>query len=112
MTFPTRDANGAEQSDAVLSIMFEMSEKFNAHLPVNIGSYVVGNEGYIGDRGSKGYGLRGTTEGEISMGSNCPLSGGDALTLKFARESVLSVVSCGKTSPKLQNEMINIINQL
>lgn len=88
MTLPTKEAKGTEQSDAVISIMSEIEEKFMGHFPVNTGLYVVGKDGYIGEKGSIGYGLRGTTAGEISIGSKSPIGGSDSTNLSLGCNSV------------------------
>lgn len=74
ITFPTRAAKGPEQSDAVLSRIFDISdsEKFTGHLPVKTGSNLVGKVGYIGGKASVGNGILGMTAGDISMGSKSP----------------------------------------
>lgn len=84
ITFPTRPAKGAEQSDAVFSIILEIEEKFTGHFPVKIGSYVLGKEGYMGGSGSTGYGFRGITAGEISIGLKRPIGGSDSTNLSGA----------------------------
>lgn len=78
---PTSDAKGWEQSEAVLSMMFDIVEKLTGHLPVKTGSYIVGKVGYIGGKDSAGYGFCGRTLGDISMGSNSPVIGGVASSI-------------------------------
>lgn len=56
ITFPTTVDKDRVQSDAVLSVMLEITEKFTGHLPVKTGSYVFGNEGYIGGNDFTGKG--------------------------------------------------------
>jgi hypothetical protein len=55
--------------------------KFTGHLPVRFGWYDLGKVGYIGERGSAGNALRGSVDGEISIGSMMPIGGSDRMNL-------------------------------
>lgn len=112
ITFPTRDAKGAEQSDAVLSSIFDISdsEKFTGHLPVKTGSYLLGKIGYIGGKDSLGCGNFGMTAGDISMGSKSPDSPEVGSLANSTREEIRLGSACAVTSRKVGSQMKNRIN--
>ena len=107
ITFPTRDAKGREQSDAVLFKILEIAEKFTGHFPVKTGSYVAGKDGYIGGKDSVGDGRCGKTAGDISMGSKRSVLGGFASSVVEDTWLYSTSVSSPTTSWKLDNQMVN-----
>jgi hypothetical protein len=118
ITFPTRDAKGTAQSNAVLSRISDISgsEKFTGHLPVKTGSYLEGKLGigYIGGPDSVGNGTLGMTAGDISIGSKSPVSPEVGSLANTTREVVRlwsACTSCAVTSRKLGSQMTNKINR-
>lgn len=94
MTSPTKAASGTEQSEAVFSTIVVIWVKFTGHLPVRFGWYELGKVGYIGDRGSAGYTLWGSVDGEISIGSKMPIGGSDKMNLFSGSKSDLRDNAC------------------